>query len=64
MNTISWDKTGTMKLSDKAMLFLQQIDAFWWEVSECVKCQTIVLDSELVGEDVEVPDCGCQNVAT
>ena len=64
MNTISWDKTGTMKLSDKAMLFLQQIDAFWWEVSECVKCQTMVLNSELVGEGVEVPDCGCQNVAT
>ena len=58
MNTISWAGT-TIHLSDKAMRFLQQIDAFWWEVSECAKCHTIVLDSELVGEDVEVPDCGC-----
>ena len=49
-----------MTLSDKAMGFLQELDAFWWQVSECVKCQTIVLDSELVGEDVEVPECGCQ----
>ena len=60
MNTIAWGVPNvTMTLSDKAMAFLQQIDTFWWEVSECTKCQTIVLDSELVGEDVEIADCGC-----
>ena len=60
MNTIAWGVPNvTMTLSDKAMAFLQQIDTFWWEVSECTKCQTIVLDSELEGEDVEIADCGC-----
>ena len=60
MNTISWNTSRTtLTLSDEAMLFLQQLDTFWWEVSECVKCNTIVLDSELVGEDVEIADCGC-----
>jgi len=39
---------NTITLSDEAMAFLQQIDTFWWGVSECTKCQTIVLDSELV----------------
>ena len=49
----------TLSLSRQALGFLRELENFWWEVSECVHCQTIVLDSELVGEDVEVPECGC-----
>ena len=62
MNTIAWAVPNvTMTLSDKAMAFLQQLDVFWWEVSECTKCQTIVLDSELVESEDEL-DCGCGGV--
>jgi len=50
--------TVTLVLSKEAMSFLHDIDGFWWEVSECTKCHTLVLDSELV-DGVEVPNCGC-----
>jgi len=62
MDTISCDTSGTtLTLSDKAMIFLQQLDAFWWEVSQCTKCHTVVLDSELVASEDGL-DCGCGEV--
>ena len=67
MNTLSWDAHKiTVTLSDKAMAFLQQLDAFWWSVSQCVHCETFILDSELMDNEdgvdaLENPNCGCQN---
>ena len=51
----------TITLSRQALGFLRQLEDFWWEVSECVHCKTIVLDYELISLENDDPDCGCND---
>ena len=44
-----------LTISNAALKYIWDVGG--WELSECVGCHVILLDSQLAGEDVETPQC-------